>query len=189
MEAVIGCSSEKFHGFPIDVEVNIYGQGIPSIRTGIAFLDHMLEIMSRHGRFDIKVHCEGDLHIDDHHTVDEIAMNLGLAFRKALNNNPYKINRYGFFVLPMDEVLTTASIDIEAKHQSFIFDAVFQSEMLGDLKTDMVREFWSLFSQKLECNFIVKSEYGFNDHHIAEGMFKCISRAISEAIKIKEDVP
>jgi len=188
MESVVGCASENFHGFPIDVEVNIYGSGRSNINTGIGFLDHMLELMAKHGQFDIKVICEGDLNVDDHHTVDEIAMNLGIAFKRALASNSHKINRFGFFGMPMDEVLTTVAVDIEANRQSFVFDANFQSEMLGTLKTDMIREFWSMFTQKLECNLIIKSEYGYNDHHIVEGIFKCVAHSIKIAVKVKEDV-
>lgn len=188
MKSNVGRSSKKYHGFPIDVEVNIYGAGITNISTGIGFLDHMLELFARHGRFDINIACEGDLIVDDHHTVDEIAMNLGIAFRRAIDCNLNQINRFGFFVLPMDEVLTTVAIDIMANRQSFVFDVDFHGEKLGTLKTEMIREFWCMFSQKLECNLIIKSEYGYNDHHTVEGLFKCVAHSIKEALKFEEDI-
>lgn len=187
MDKVIGRSSERVHGFPISVEINLYGTGFAEINTGIGFFDHMLELMAKHGQFDLKVSCSGDIHVDDHHTIDEIGMNLGLAFKRALDNIQNKITRYGFFILPMDEVLTTCAIDVNAKRQSFVYDVRFKNETLGTLKTDTLREFWSMFSQKLECNFVIKSEYGYNDHHIAEGMFKCVSHTLKEAVKIKEE--
>lgn len=187
MKSCFGSSSKKFHGFPIDVEFELYGNGEANINTGIGFLDHMLELFAIHGNFNVKVVCDGDLNVDEHHTIDEIAMNLGLAFKKACENNSNSVKRFGFYILPMDEVLTTTAVDILAKRQSFVFNVSFQTETLGSLKTEMIREFWNMFSQKSECNLIIKSEYGTNDHHIAEGIFKCIARSIKNALEIKED--
>lgn len=181
-EENVGVSNERFHGFDIQVEVNLYGSGISEIDTKISFLDHMLQLFAKHGEFDIKVKCDGDDYIDDHHTVDEIAMNLGLAFKKAIFKNTKEINRFGFWILPMDEALTTVSIDVRANRFSYVYDVDFRREKIGDMSIEMFKEFWNMFAQKLECNLIIKSEYGANDHHIAEGMFKCVARAIKVAL-------
>lgn len=182
----IGSASEKFHGFSCEVSINLYGKGNSEIHTGIGFLDHMLELFAKHGNFDLKVLCDGDLNIDEHHTVDEISMNLGLAFKRACHSIIGSIKRFGFYILPMDEVMTTSSVDVLARRQSFVFDVIFHTENLGMIKTEMIREFWSMFSQKAECNLIIKSEYGINDHHIAEGVFKCVARSMKEALDFKE---
>ncbi len=183
MQEIVGRSSKRFHGFLIETEVIFFGSGKTEIDTQIGFLDHMIELLAKHGQFDIKVKCVGDVHVDNHHTVDEVAMNLGLAFKEAVGKIPHKIVRFGHCILPMDEVLSTVAIDIDAHRQSFVFDVSFRSKSLGMLTTDAIREFWSMFSQKLECNLIIKSEYGVNDHHIAEGLFKCVARAINKSIQ------
>jgi imidazoleglycerol-phosphate dehydratase len=109
-------------------------------------------------------------------------MNMGLAFKNALNHSEnVQINRYGFFVLPMDEALITCAVDFCGR-SSFIFDVKFSREKIGELSTEMIREFWNMFSQKSEINFIVKSEYGINDHHIAEALYKCAAKSIKIAI-------
>ena len=181
-ENIIGESNNRFHGFDIQVEVNLYGTGITEIDTKINFLDHMLQLFAKHGGFDIKVSCDGDYHVDDHHTIDEIAMNLGLAFKNAISKNKKNINRFGFWILPMDEALTTVSIDVKANRFSYVYDVEFHREKIGDMSIEMFKEFWNMFAQKLECNLVIKSEYGTNDHHIAEVMFKCVARAIKFAV-------
>jgi len=175
--------TKSIHGFPNEILLNIDGNGANNINTGIGMFDHLLELFSKHGNFNLDITCKGDLHVDDHHTVDEIGMNLGLAFKEAIQSN-YSINRYGFFILPMDETLTTCAVDFCGR-SSFIFDVEFKGEKLGSLSTEMIREFWNMFSQKAQINFIVKSEYGTNDHHIAEGLFKCIAKSINIALTEK----
>ena len=177
--------NEGIHGFPIEIELQIDGQGRNQIDTGVGMFDHLLQLFSKHGNFDLNIKCQADLQVDDHHLVDEVAMNLGLAFKKALSkaDNP-KINRYGFYILPMDEALVTCAVDFCGR-SSFVFDVRFDREKVGELSTDMIREFWSLFSQKAEINFIVKSEYVINDHHIAEALFKCVARTIDMALTVK----
>lgn len=179
---MIGRSNNTFHGFDIDVEINLYGSGNTKIDTKINFLNHMLQLFAKHGEFDLKVICDGDFYIDDHHTIDEIAMNLGLACRNAILENKNSINRFGFYILPMDEVLTTVSIDVKSNRFSYIYDVNFYREKIGDMSIEMFKEFWNMFAQKLQCNLIIKSEYGTNDHHIAEGMFKCAAHAIKHAV-------
>jgi imidazoleglycerol-phosphate dehydratase len=177
--------NESIHGFPIDIKLNIDGQGKNSVETGVGMFDHLLQLFSKHGNFDLDIKCKADLQVDDHHLVDEVAMNLGLAFKNALSKqDKSKINRYGFFILPMDEALITCATDFCGR-SSFVFDVKFSKERIGELGTDMIREFWSLFSQKAEINFVIKSEYGINDHHIAEALFKCAAKTIKVALTIK----
>lgn len=178
----IATINKSIHGFPIEINLDLDGQGISNIDTGVGMFDHLLQLFSKHGNFDIDIKCQADLEVDDHHLVDEVGMNLGLLFKEALLKGKHKINRYGFFVLPMDEVLTTCAVDFCGR-SSFVFDIKFTAEKIGGLNTQMIREFWNMFSQKSEINFIVKSEYGINDHHIAEGLFKCVSKACLMAIK------
>lgn len=173
--------TQSIHGFPIEILLDIDGKGNNDIRTGVGLFDHLLQLFSRHGKFDLKIKCEADLNVDDHHMIDEVAMNLGLAFKIALSKTQKPINRYGFFILPMDEVLVTTAVDFCSRN-SFVFDATFNREKVGDMSTEMIREFWYLFSQKAEINFIIKAEYGINDHHIAEGLFKSAAKSIKLAI-------
>jgi imidazoleglycerol-phosphate dehydratase len=186
LESIIGKSSQYFHGFDVSVKIDLYGRGNAIINTGIGFLNHMLELLSKHSSMDISIDCSGDIKVDDHHTVDEIGMNLGLAFKTALSKISSPINRYGFSSIPMDEVMSTVVIDVGAKRSSFIFDVLFASSHVGELATASIREFWNMFSQKAEVNLICKSEYGINDHHIAEGLFKCVAHAIKQSISYYE---
>jgi len=177
--------NKSIHGFPVEVKLNIDGQGNSNIETGVGMFDHLLQLFSKHGNFDLDIKCKADLQVDDHHLVDEVAMNLGLIFKSALSKTENsKINRYGFFILPMDEALITCAIDF-CDRNSFIFDVKFSRERIGNLSTEMIREFWSLFSQKAEINFVIKSEYGINDHHIAEAIFKCVAKTINIALTLK----
>ena len=147
--------NKSIHGFPVEINLNIDGQGKNNIETGVGMFDHMLQLFSKHGNFDLDIKCKADLHVDDHHLVDEVAMNLGLAFKSALSQTENsKINRYGFFILPMDEALVTCAVDFCGR-SSFVFDVKFSREKIGELSTDMIREFWSMFSQKAEINFII----------------------------------
>lgn len=174
--------NKSIHGFPIEITLNLDGQGKNNIDTGVGMFDHLLQLFSKHGNFDLDIKCKADLQVDDHHLVDEVGMNLGLAFKNILNQTENsKINRYGFYILPMDEALATCAVDFCGR-SSFIFDVRFTREKIGTLSTDMIREFWSMFSQKAEINFVVKSEYGINDHHIAEVLFKCVAKTIKIAI-------
>lgn len=177
--------NKSIHGFPIEISLNIDGQGKSNINTGVGMFDHLLQLLSKHGGFDLEIMCKADLLVDDHHLVDEVAMNLGLAFKSALNQEDNsKINRYGFFILPMDEALVTCAVDFCGR-SSFVFDIGFSRDKIGELSTEMIREFWSMFSQKAEINFIVKSEYGINNHHIAEALFKCVAKSIQIAVSKK----
>ncbi|MDO8571200.1 MAG: imidazoleglycerol-phosphate dehydratase [bacterium] len=174
------------HSFPISIALDIDGSGKSGIATGVGFFDHLLQLFAKHGSFNIDISCSPDIEVDDHHLVDEVGLALGTAFTKALHDTGINsLNRYGFFVLPMDESLTTCAVDFCGR-SSFTFDVHFKREKLGELSTEMVREFWDMFSQRALINLVVKSEFGYNDHHIAEGLFKCVAKSIQAALTIKE---
>lgn len=177
--------SESYHGFPIKVTVSIDGTGQHGIHTGVSFFDHLLELLARYSGFDINIHCEGDIQVDDHHTIDEVGIALGSAINLALHSgDKNNINRNGFYITTMDECLTTVSLDLCGR-TSLICDVPFSRECLGSMSTELVREFLSLLCQKIPMTLIVKSEYGINDHHKAEGLFKALGRALGLACKYK----
>ena len=161
------------------MKLNIDGGGEYNIETPIGFLNHMLELFTKHGSFDIDIKATGDTNIDDHHLVEDIGIVLGQAFRKAIGNKR-GINRYGFFILPMDEVMVTSAFDFSGRY-SFQFLVDIKREMVGDMSTELVYDFWESFAQNAKVNLIIKSEFGRNDHHIIEGIFKSVSKAISVA--------
>lgn len=168
----------------ITIDLNIDGTGGGKIDTPIGFLNHMLEQFTKHGMFALDIFARGDLHFDDHHTVEDIGIVLGLAFNEAIGNKK-GINRYGFFILPMDEVITTAVFDFAGRY-SFNFNVAFTREKVGDMSTELFYHFWDAFAQNAKVNLAIKSEYGRNDHHIAEGMFKAVAKAIRIASAIDE---
>ncbi len=166
----------------ISLLLNIDGTGKRQIDTPVGFLNHMLDLFSKHGLFDLTVKATGDTYIDEHHTVEDIGIVLGEAFAKALGDKK-GINRYGFFILPMDEALATVAIDFAGRY-SFKFDCDFKREKLGDLSTELVKHFWDAFAQNAKVNLFIKVEYGENDHHKIEGIFKAVARAIRMATEI-----
>ncbi len=148
--------------------------------TGVGFLDHMLDLLARHGRFGLEVRCKGDLHIDDHHTVEDVGIALGTAFREALGDKAF-VARYGHAYVPMDETLARAVVDLSGRFYLH-FDAAFERERVGDLSTDMVRHFWYSFAEQLRCNLHLTVLYGGNDHHRIEALFKAAARALMSAV-------
>lgn len=163
----------------VEIMLNIDGDGSSKVQTNIGFLDHMLELFTKHGMFNIEIKVKGDLNIDDHHTVEDIGIVLGQCFNEALLNK-FGINRYGFFILPMDEVLTTSCVDLSGRY-SFNLYCNFTREKVGDLSTELIYDFWDAFAQNAKINLIIKSEFGRNDHHKIEGIFKSVARALKEA--------
>lgn len=167
----------------ISLSLNIDGTGKRKIKTPIGFLDHMLDLFAKHGLFDLSVKARGDTYIDEHHTVEDIGIVLGETFAKALEEKK-GINRYGFFygffILPMDEALTTVAIDFAGRY-SFRFECPFLREKVGDLPTELVSHFWNSFAQNAKVNLFIKVEYGENDHHKIEAIFKAVARAIRMA--------
>lgn len=175
----------------IKLSLNIDGSGSSTIDTGCGFLDHMLTLFARHGRFDLAVSCIGDTNVDDHHTVEDIGICLGMALREALGDKK-GINRYGSQILPMDEALILAAADISGR--SYLgYDLQIPTEKVGSFDTELVKEFWLGFVRKAECTLHIKQLAGENSHHIIEGAFKAAARSLREAAAIdarfSEEIP
>jgi imidazoleglycerol-phosphate dehydratase / histidinol-phosphatase len=163
----------------IGVELNIDGRGNSSIDTGIPFFDHMLEQFARHGSLDLKIEAAGDLHIDEHHTIEDVAIALGEAFAIALKNKS-GMERYGF-TLPMDDCLAQVAIDFGGRNW-IVWDAEFKREMIGQMPTEMFFHFFKSFSDKAPCNLNIKAD-GTNEHHKIEAIFKAFAKAVRMAVR------
>jgi imidazoleglycerol-phosphate dehydratase / histidinol-phosphatase len=163
----------------ISVELNLDGKGFAEINTGIAFFDHMLDQLARHGNLDLKIKCKGDLHIDEHHTIEDTAITLGEAFSKALSDKR-GMNRYGF-CLPMDDCLAQVAIDFGGRNW-IVWEADFKREKIGEMPTEMFFHFFKSFSDKALCNLNIKAE-GTNEHHKIEAIFKAFANSIKLAVK------
>ncbi|OGE19321.1 imidazoleglycerol-phosphate dehydratase [Candidatus Daviesbacteria bacterium RIFCSPLOWO2_02_FULL_41_8] len=168
----------------IKISLDIDGTGKREINTPVGFLSHMLDLFAKGGLFDLTIKATGDTWIDEHHTVEDIGICLGEAFTSALGDKR-GINRYGFFILPMDEALATVAIDFAGRY-SFKFECPFEREKVGDLPTELVKHFWDAFAQNAKVNLFIKVEYGENDHHKIEAIFKAIARAIRMACEIDQ---
>jgi imidazoleglycerol-phosphate dehydratase len=175
----------------ISVELNLDGDGIYDVETGIGFLDHMLEQLSRHSLIDLKLRAKGDLHIDMHHTTEDCGIAIGQAFAKALGDKK-GIRRYASQHLPMDEALTRVALDVSGRPY-LIWDVDFSRPKLGDMDTELFREWFQAFAQNAGITLHIANLYGDNNHHIVETCFKALARALREAIEIDprraEDVP
>ena len=168
----------------VRIALDLDGKGSGEIATGVGFLDHMLILFARHGRFDLAVSCKGDTYIDDHHSTEDIAIALGTAFREALGEKR-GIRRYGDIILPMDEALILAAVDISGRGM-LSFSSSFQSEKIGTFDVELVEEFFVAFSRNAGITLHIRQLDGKNSHHIAEGMFKAVARALREAVGIDE---
>jgi len=166
----------------ISATINLDGTGTYDVQTGIGFLDHMLEQLSRHSLIDIKVRCQGDLHIDGHHTTEDVGIALGLALAKALGDKK-GIRRYGFSYIPMDEALTRAALDISGRPW-MVWNVNFTRDKLGEMDTELFREFFQAFAQNGGLTLHVENLYGDNNHHIIESCFKALARALRAALTI-----
>ena len=149
--------------------------------TGIGFLDHMLDLFARHGGFSTNVHCAGDLHVDDHHSTEDIAITLGQAFCEALGDKAH-IARYGHAYVPMDETLARSVVDLSGRFYCHV-DVDFDRPSVGDLSTEMIPHFWYSFAEHLRCNWHVTVLYGSNAHHKVEAIFKSGARALRAAVR------
>lgn len=166
----------------IKMDLNIDGVGSREFNIPVGFLTHMLDLFAKHGLFDLHVEAKGDTYVDEHHTVEDIGIVLGQAFANALGDKK-GINRYGFFILPMDEALATVAIDFAGRY-SFRFDCNFVGPRVGDINTSLFKHFWDAFAQNAKCNLYIKVENGEDDHHIAESIFKATARAIRMACEM-----
>ena len=166
----------------IAVTVDLDGKGAYDVKTGVGFLDHMLEQLARHSLIDIKVRAKGDLHIDFHHTTEDSGIALGQAVAKALGDRK-GIRRYASVHLPMDEALTRAAIDVSGRPY-LVWKVAFSRPKIGDFDTELVREWFQAFAMNAGVTLHVETLYGDNNHHIAESCFKALARALREAIEI-----
>jgi imidazoleglycerol-phosphate dehydratase len=163
----------------IALKLTIEGQGRYTVSTGIRFFDHMLELFTRHGAFDLELQCKGDLDVDQHHTVEDVGIALGEAFDKALGNKK-GILRAGYFVMPMDETLAVAAIDLSGRVACVVKTKV-KTRLVGDLQSELVEDFFEGFARGARANVHLKTLYGRSNHHKVEALFKAFARALRVA--------
>jgi imidazoleglycerol-phosphate dehydratase len=177
-----GAVSRRTKETSIEVSVSLDGSGKADLKTGVGFFDHMLDQLARHSLIDLSVRAEGDLHIDDHHTVEDVGIALGQALAKALGDKRGLV-RYADSLLPMDETLTRAAIDVSGR-PFLVFKVDFPTEKIGAFDTQLVREFFQAFAGNGGLTLHIENLYGANSHHIAESCFKAVARALGAAIAI-----
>ena len=165
----------------IELTINIDGHGIAKVNTGVGFLDHMLNALARHARFDLEVQAEGDLHIDEHHTVEDVGIVLGRAFGEAVGTRA-GITRMGHAIVPMDEALALVAVDIGGRSY-FVFDGEFTTSHIGQMGTSLVPHFFESFAHEAKMNLHARILTGRDDHHRAEGLFKALARALHQATR------
>ncbi|MCI5883698.1 MAG: imidazoleglycerol-phosphate dehydratase HisB [Eubacterium sp.] len=180
------CCKRETKETQIKINLEIDGTGKYNIHTGIGFFDHMLEGFARHGLFDLDIQVHGDVEVDAHHTVEDTGIVLGQAFKEALGNKE-GIARFGSFVLPMDDALVLASLDISGRTY-FAFDAELPAERLGTMETETVREFFMGFASGVGMNLHIRQIAGNNTHHIVEAMFKAVAKAMDQAVRVDERI-
>lgn len=175
----------------VSLKLNLDGKGKSKIDTGCGFLDHMLTLFAKHGRFDLNVKCKGDAYVDFHHTTEDIGICLGQAFNKALGAKK-GIVRYGNMILPMDEALLLSAVDISGR-SFFVKELNIPAVKVGDFDTELAEEFFSAFVRTAECTLHIRQLSGSNSHHIIEGMFKSVARSLKQAVAIdltaKDEIP
>ena len=175
----------------ISLTLDLDGTGKSEIATGCGFLDHMLTLFAKHGRFDLAVNCDGDIDVDDHHTVEDIGICLGMAFKEALGDKK-GIIRYGNFTLPMDEALIMCAVDISGRDY-LAYRLEIPTEKVGTFDTELVEEFMLAFTRNAGLNLHIIQLSGTNSHHIIEGTFKCLARTLRQAVnideKFKDEIP
>ena len=174
--------SRKTKETNITVDLNIDGKGEYKIDTGIGFFDHMLEQLSKHGFFDLKITANGDTDIDFHHTVEDVGICLGEAFESALGDKK-SINRYGYFSVPFDETLSSSTIDLSGR-PFFIFNAEIGPGKVGEFDIELTKEFFQSFTNNIKANIHIENKYGSNNHHIIESIFKSVAKSLDIATQI-----
>ncbi len=186
-----GTVARKTKETDVEVAVDLDGNGRAQVATGIGFLDHMLDLLARHSRIDITVKAKGDLHIDFHHTAEDVGIALGQAVKQALGDMK-GITRYADVHVPMDEALTRVALDISGR-PFLVFKAVFARDKVGSFDTELVQEWFRAFATNAGITLHVETLYGANDHHIAESCFKGLARALAGAVAIdpryKDEIP
>ena len=175
----------------ISLNLLLDGSGVANIQTGCGFLDHMLTLLCKHGRFDLTLTCKGDTWVDDHHTTEDIGIALGMAFKAALGEKR-GINRFGDITLPMDEALILCAVDLSGRsYLGYALD--IPTQKVGSFDTELVEEFWLGFVRNAECNLHLRQLAGRNSHHIIEGAFKAAGRCLRQAVAIDpafaQDIP
>lgn len=175
----IGSVTRKTKETQISLSINLDGQGNNQINTGIGFFDHMLDGFARHGLFDLTLEVTGDLNVDSHHTIEDVGIVLGQAIAQAVGDKA-GIKRYGNFILPMDETLALCAIDLSGRPY-FNYDVTFTVPKLGEMDTEMVREFFYAISYSAAMNLHIKLLDGMNNHHISEAVFKAFGKALDMA--------
>ena len=183
----IGKIDRKTNETDISLELNLDGEGRCDAETGVGFFDHMLHQIARHGVMDLRIKAQGDLHIDAHHTVEDVGICLGHAFREALGQ-PAGIQRYGFASVPMDEALGEASLDISGR-PFLVFNAVIPNERVGGFDAELAEEFFRAFAMNARVTLHLNLRYGSNSHHCIEALFKAAARALRQAVSNDPRVP
>lgn len=171
----------------ITLELDLDGEGTAQAATGVGFLDHMLTLLARHAAFNLAVTCQGDLHVDQHHTVEDVGICLGQALRQALGDKR-GIRRYGHFTLPMEESLVTVAVDLSGRYY-LVFDAQIPAAKIGDFDSELVEDFWQALAANALMNLHVVLHHGRNSHHIAEAIFKAAARALRTAVELDPRTP
>jgi imidazoleglycerol-phosphate dehydratase len=171
----------------VHLELNLDGSGTAKVQTGVGFLDHMLELLARHAVIDLTVQAKGDLHVDQHHTVEDIGICLGQAIKQALGDKR-GIRRYGHCTLPMEETLVTTAIDLSGRYY-LVFNAPLASPKIGDFDSELLEDFWQAVAANALCNLHVLTHYGRNSHHVAEAVFKSAARALRMAVELDPRSP
>ena len=169
----------------ISLKLNLDGTGVSQCATGCGFLDHMLTLFARHGRFDLEVSCKGDTWVDHHHTVEDIGICLGKAFTVALRDKK-GITRYGDIMLPMDESLILSAVDISGRGGCY-YDLRIPTQKVGDFDTELCQEFWIAFARDAGMTLHIRQIAGSNSHHIIEGTFKSVARSLKAAVRIDRE--
>lgn len=170
----------------VRVRIDLDGRGVSKIATGIGFLDHMLDLFARHGLFDLEVTCSGDLHIDAHHSVEDISLTLGQAFAEALGDK-IGIVRFGAAYVPMDETLARTVVDLSGRAFT-VYRVPKSRDRIGELDVELVEHFWRSFAGEVRCNLHIELLYGANQHHILEAVFKSAARALSAATRVSDRI-
>ena len=183
--------SRKTNETKIELSLQLDGTGQSRAKSGVGFFDHMLDLLARHSLIDLDVVAEGDLHVDQHHTVEDVGIVLGQALEKSLGDKR-GIHRYGSATVPMDESLATVTIDLSGR-PAFVFNVKFTTDAIGNFSVELVEEFLKAFATTAKMNLHVNVPYGGNNHHIAEAIFKALARALRQAVEIDprraDDVP